>query len=195
MPRMGDIGLDAPVLIFTFVLSIATGILSGLLPALSMTRGDLNDALKQGLGRTDADSGTSKTRSALVVVEVALSLVLLVGAGLMIRSLWKLQSIDPGFDEHNVLTMNVHVNKKQFSNASQEAQFFEQVLQRVRALPGVQSAGAIDNLPLNGGSNHPVLIEGHPAVALSEQPEVSVRAVTAGYFEAMHIPLIEGREF
>jgi len=112
----------------------------------------------------------------------------------MIRSLWNLQSINPGFDSHNVLTLNVKVNKKQFSTPSEEAQFFDQVSSRVRSLPGVQSVGAIDNLPLTGGSNQPVAIEGHPAVALSEQPEVSVRVATAGYFKAMHIPVIEGRE-
>jgi predicted permease len=194
LPRMGEIGLNGSVLAFTFALSIATGILSGLLPAWSMTKGDVNEALKKGPGRTDAEGGTGKTRSALVVVEVALSLVLLIGAGLMLRSLWKLQRIDPGFDQHNVLTMSVMVNKKQFTEPSQEAQFFDAVLERVRALPGVVAAGAIDNLPLEGGSNQPVAIEGHAAAALSEQPEVSVRVVTPGYFQAMRIPLLQGRE-
>ena len=125
LPRIGDIGLHGPVLAFTFALSIATGLLSGLLPAWSMTKGDVNEALKQGLGRTDADSGTGKTRSALVVIEVALSLVLLIGAGLMLRSLWNLQTIDPGFDEHNVLTLTVMVNKHQFTDPTQESQFFD----------------------------------------------------------------------
>jgi putative ABC transport system permease protein len=194
LPRMGDIGLNGSVLAFTFALSVATGLLSGLLPAWSMTKGDVNEALKQGLGRTDADSGTSKTRSALVVVEVALSLVLLIGAGLMLRSLWNLQTIDPGFDQHNVLTLSVMVNKQQFTDPTQESQFFDNVLQRIRSLPGVDSAGAIDNLPLQGGSNQPVAIEGHPAVAMSEQPEVSVRTFTPGYLRAMHIPLLQGRD-
>jgi putative ABC transport system permease protein len=194
LPRMGDIGLNGPVLAFTFALSVATGILSGLLPAWSMTKGDVNEALKQGLGRTDADGGTSKTRSALVVVEVALSLVLLIGAGLMLRSLWKLQTVDPGFDERNVLTLALLVNKQQFTNPGQESQFFDAVLQRVRSLPGVESAGAIDDLPLTGGSSQPVAIEGHPLVALSEQPEVSVRVVTPGYVRSMHIPLLQGQD-
>jgi len=193
LPSLGEIGLSAPVLAFTFGLSIATGILAGLVPALSMTRGDFNEALKQGLGRTDATSGSSATRSALVVIEVALSLVLLIGAGLMIRSLRKMQTIDPGFDQHNVLTMTVQVNKKLFADATEESQFFDQVLDRVRTLPGVESAGAIDDLPLNGGSNQPVAVEGRPAVALSEQPEVSVRVATDGYFKAMRIPLLQGR--
>jgi putative ABC transport system permease protein len=193
LPRMGEIGLNGPVLAFTFALSIATGILSGLLPAWGMTKGDVNDALKQGLGRTDADSGSSKTRSALVVIEVALSLVLLIGSGLMIRSLWKLQTIDPGFDEHNVLTLTVMAPKHQFSEPRQESQFFDEVLQRVRSLPGVESAGAVDALPLVGGSNQPIAVEGRPVVAMSEQPEVSVRVATPGYIQAMHIPLLQGR--
>ena len=89
--------------------------LSGLLPALSMTRGDVNESMKQGMGRMDTDSGSGLTRSALVTVEVALSLVLLMGAGLMVRSLWKLQSADPGFDEHNVLTLALEVPRRQFT--------------------------------------------------------------------------------
>jgi len=194
LPRMGEIGLDPPVLAFTFALSIATGILSGLVPAFSMTRGDVNEALKQGLGRMDADTGSGKTRSALVVVEVALSVVLLIGAGLMVRSLWNLQTINPGFDEKNVLTMSVMVPKHQFTEPTQESQFFDQVLQRVRALPGVKSAGAIDDLPLAGGSNQPVAVEGRPVVPMSEQPEVSVRVITPGYLEAMHIPVLQGRD-
>ncbi|MFP5237909.1 MAG: ABC transporter permease [Acidobacteriota bacterium] len=194
LPRMGDIGLSGPVLLFTFGLSIVTGILAGLLPALSMTRGDVNEALKQGLGRMDSDSGTGVTRSALVTVEVALSLVLLIGAGLMVRSLWTLQKADPGFDERNVLTMNLDVPRHQFTAPAQETQFFNEVLTRVRALPGVESASAIDDLPLEGGSNQPVLAEGRPVVPMAEQPEVSVRVVTPGYFKTMRIPLLEGRD-
>jgi predicted permease len=193
LPRMGEIGLNAPVLWFALGLSLLTGVLSGLIPALRMSRGNLNEVLKQGLGRTDADSSGGTTRSALVAVEVALSLVLLAGAGLMIRSLWKLQQIDPGFDEKNVLTMNVQVNRKAFASATEELQFFDRVLERVRALPGVTAAGAVDDLPLQGGSNQPVAVEGRPAMSLSEQPEVSVRVVTSGYFKAMRIPLLEGR--
>jgi predicted permease len=194
LPRMGEIGLSGPVLAFTLALSILAGVLSGLIPAWRMSKGDVNEALKLGLGRTDADSGSSRTRSALVVVEVALSLVLLAGAGLMIRSLWNLQRIDPGFDAQNVLTMNVQVHKRQFAGAQEEAQFFDQVMERVRTLPGVTSVGAVNNLPLTGGSNQPVAVEGRPVVALSEQPEVSVRVMTSGYFKTMRIPLLEGRD-
>jgi putative ABC transport system permease protein len=194
LPRLGDIGLDFPVLAFTLALSVVTGLLSGLLPAWAITRGQVNEALKQGLGRMDSDGGSSKTRSALVVVEVALSVVLLIGAGLMVRSLWALQTMNPGFDEHNVLTLSVMVPKRAFTAPTQQSQFFDQVLQRVRALPGVSSAGAIDDLPLVGGSNQPIAVAGRPVVAMSEQPEVSVRVITPGYLQAMHIPVLQGRD-
>lgn len=194
LPRMGAIGLNGPVLLFTLGLSVVTGFLAGLLPALNLTRGDVNDALKQGLGRTDADSGNSKTRSALVVIEVAASLVLLIGAGLMVRSLWNLQKENPGFDAHNVLTASVDIPRGQFTKPEQERQFFDEALARVRALPGVVSAGAIDDLPLEGGSNQPVAVEGKPQVPMAEQPEVSVRVIEPGYFASMRIPVLQGRD-
>jgi predicted permease len=192
LPRMGEIGLSGTVLLVTLALSVFTGILSGLLPAWRMTKGDVNEALKQGLGRLDTDAGSGVTRSALVTVEVALSVVLLIGAGLMVRSLWKLQAVDPGFDEHNVLTMALRVPRH--TSPGQAAQYVDEVLRRVRALPGVVSAGAIDNLPLTGGSNQPVAVEGRPLLPMSEQPEVSVRVISPGYMKTMHIPLLEGRE-
>jgi putative ABC transport system permease protein len=194
LPRMGEIDLSTPVLLFTLGLSVLTGLLSGLLPAWGMIKGDVNESLKQGLGRLDSDSGSGFTRSALVSVEVALSIVLLIGAGLMLRSLWNLQAINPGFDPHNVLTLALEVSHHQFTTPVQESQFFDQALQRVRALPGVESAGAVDNLPLTGGSNQPVAVEGRAVVLMSEQPEVSVRVVTPGYLQAMHIPMLEGRD-
>lgn len=193
LPRMGDIGLNQSVLWFTLGLSLLTGLLAGLLPALSMIKGDVNEALKQGLGRMDADGGSSIVRSALVSVEVALSIVLLIGAGLMLRSLWSLQDTNPGFEARNVLTMALEVPKNQFSKPAQEHEFISGVLQRVRAIPGVEGVGGVDDLPLAGGSNQPVAVEGRPVVPMSEQPEVSVREVTPGYFDAMRIPLLEGR--
>ncbi len=194
LPRMADIGLSNSVLLFTLGLSVFTGILSGLLPAWSMIKGDLNESLKRGLGRLDSDSGSSFTRSALVSVEVALSIVLLIGAGLMLRSLWSLQATDPGFDPHNALTLALEVPRHQFTAPAQESSFFNEALQRVRTLPGVVAAGAVDNLPLEGGSNQPVSVEGQPVLPMSEQPEVSVRVITSGYFKAMRMPLLEGRD-
>jgi predicted permease len=127
-------------------------------------------------------------------VEVALSIVLVIGAGLMLRSLWSLQAVNPGFDPHNVLTLALEVPRHQFTAPTQESQLLNQVLQRVRSIPGVQAAGAVDDLPLSGGSNQPVAVEGRPSMPMSEQPEVSVRVVTAGYLKAMRIPLLEGRD-
>jgi predicted permease len=195
LPHSIEVGVDSKVLVFTAVISIATGILAGVLPALRLTRRDVNQALKQGLGRTDADSSGQRTRSILVVSEVALSLMLLVGAGLMIRSFQKLHGVNPGFDSRNVLTMSAMVSRAKFSQPSQEINFFDQVLRRVKALPGVESAGVVDDIPLdNGGSHQPIAIEGRPTLPMSEQPEVDVRLVSPGYMNALHIPVLRGRD-
>jgi putative ABC transport system permease protein len=195
LPHSLEVGLDAKVLGFTAAVSIAAGVLAGVLPALRLTRGDVSQSLKQGLGRTDSDSGGHRTRSILVVSEVALSLILLVGAGLMIRSFQRLHGVNPGFDSHNVLTMTAMVARAKFPEPAQEVNFFEQVLRRVRALPGVESAGVVDDIPLdNGGSHQPISIEGHPVVPMSEQPEVDVRLISSGYMGALRIPILRGRD-
>jgi putative ABC transport system permease protein len=196
LPHSIEVGLDSKVLAFTAAISIATGILAGVLPALRLTRGDVNQSLKQGLGRTDADSSGNRTRSILVASEVALSLILLVGAGLMIRSFQKLHGVNPGFDSRNVLTMTAMVSRAKFPLPAQQVTFFDQVLQRVRALPGVEFAGVVDDIPLdNGGSHQPVAIEGRPTVPMSEQPEVDVRLISTGYMSSLHIPILRGRDF
>ena len=196
LPNSIAVTLDWKVLAFTACLSLLTGIAAGVLPAIRLARGDVNQALKQGLGRTDVSSGSQRTRSILVVAEVALSLVLLIGAGLMIRSLHHLQNVAPGFESHGVLTMTAAVSRAKFSEPEQQIQFFDQVLQRVRALPGVESAGVIDDVPLdNDGSHQPIQIEGQPEVAMADQPEVDVRAATPAYVHAMRIPVLKGRDF
>jgi putative ABC transport system permease protein len=196
LPHSVEVGLDLRVLGFTAIISILTGIFAGVLPALRLTKADVNQALKQGLGRTDSDSGGHRTRSLLVVAEVALSLVLLIGAGLMIRSFQQLQGVNPGFESHGVLTMTAAVSRAKFPLPAQQINFFEQVLQRVRTLPGVESAGVIDDIPLNqNGSHQPIAIEGRPVVAMSEQPEVDVRLISPGYMGAMRIPIMRGRDF
>ena len=196
LPHSVEVGLDLPVLGFTAIISILTGIIAGVLPALRLTKADVNQGLKQGLGRTDSDSGGHRTRSVLVVAEVALSLVLLIGAGLMIRSFQQLHGVKPGFESHGVLTMTAAVSRAKFPLPAQQINFFEQVLQRVRTLPGVESAGVIDDIPLNqNGSHQPIAIEGRPVVAMSEQPEVDVRLISPGYMGAMRIPIVRGRDF
>ena len=194
VPASVQVGLDLNVLAFTVVISVLTGILSGLLPGLRLARKNVSQTLKEGLGRTDTDTGAHGTRSALVVAEVALSLVLLVAAGLMIRSFQRLHNVNAGFQASGVLTANVAVSGKQFDKSMQEVEFFNQLLEQVRALPAVQSAGLVDDIPLSGGSHQPIAIDGRPVVAMSEQPEVDVRLISPGYMQAMRIPILRGRD-
>ena len=195
IPPFMQVTLDVPVLVFTLLLSVVAGVLAGLIPSVRFTKADVNEALKQGQSRGTSDARGGGTRRLLVVSEVALSLVLLIGAGLMIRSLWELRKVQPGFDAHNVLTLTVPMPRNRFSSPSGEINFFQEALTRVRALPGVESAGVIDDLPLNGGGSHqPFTIEGRPVPPMSEQPEVDVRVVSPGYLRAMHIPILRGRD-
>src|SRR5580658_1275351 len=196
LPQSMDIAPDGAVLAFTILVSLGIGIAAGVAPAWRLTKVNLNEALKSGLGRTDADTAGNRTRQVLVVCEVALSLVLLAGAGLMIRSVWNLRQVNPGFDPHNLLTMTLPVSAARFAGPAEEISFLDQVMGRVRALPGVESAGVIDDLPLSGegGSNQPIQIEGQPVVAMADQPEVSVRVISPTMIHVLHIPLISGRE-
>jgi len=195
LPNATEITLDAPVLAFTLFLALLAGILAGLLPAVRFTRTDVNEALKQGQSRGSSDSSGSKTRGLLVVSEVALSLVLLIGAGLMIRSLLQLSSVQPGFDPNNVLTARLTVPGTKFSSPAAQISFYDQVLRQVRATPGVESAGLIDSLPIDGdGSHQPVAVEGQPVVPMADQPEVDVRMISPGYLHAMRIPVLRGRD-
>jgi predicted permease len=196
VPHSVDVGLDLKVLVFTVLVSVCTGIIAGILPALHLSRANVNEALKQGLGRTDTDSGGNRTRNILVVVEVSLSLILLVGAGLLIRSFKVLREVNPGFESSGVLTQTVAVSRAKFSNIQQEVAFFDRVLENVRALPSVVAAGIIDNVPMgDGGSHQPIAVEGYPTLPMSEQPEVDVRAISAGYVDSLRIPLLKGRDF
>jgi predicted permease len=131
----------------------------------------------------------------LVVSEVALSLVLLIGAGLMVRTLWQLSNVKPGFDPNGLLTMTVSIPANKFPTPAAYISFFERVLQQVRATPGVESAGVIDDLPMgDGGSHQPVAIEGQPVVPMADQPEVDVRLISPGYLRSMRVPFLSGRD-
>jgi predicted permease len=196
LPRAGEIGLDGRVLGFTFAMSIVTGVLAGLAPAWRLTKSNVNEQLKQGSGRTGSDQSGNRTRSALVVAEIALSLTLLISAGLMVRSLWRLRNVDPGFDPHNLLTLTLDLPPVKYAEPRQQLGFVDEVLRHVRVLPGVDSAGAIDALPLSGnGSTQPIAVEGRPSVEMSEQPEVAVRTITPGYIHATRVAMLKGRDF
>src|SRR5271169_7212527 len=191
LPRSNEIALDGWVLAFALGISLLTGFAAGLLPALRMAKADLNQALKQGLGRASVDSGGSRTRNLLVVSEVALSLMLLIGAGLLIRSLWTLRHVNPGFDPDHVITMSLSIPSTQFATPQRQISFYDRVLRRVQVLPGVQWDGLIDAWPLPGGGSHqPVQIEGRPLQAMADQPEVDVLLISPGDRSAMHIPLL-----
>src|SRR5256885_1457212 len=165
LPQSAEVGLNAEVLGFTAIVSVLTGIAAGMFPAIHLSRSNVNQALKEGLGRTGSDSGGNATRSALVVVEVSLSLVLLVGAGLMIRSFQFLRHVDPGFDSIGVVMMPARVSRTKVSQPQEQLSFFQRLLERVRSLPGVVSAGLIDDLPFSGnGSHQPIAVEARPVV-------------------------------
>ncbi|MBV9926979.1 MAG: ABC transporter permease [Acidobacteria bacterium] len=196
LPNSAEVGVDAWALGFTLLVSLAAGVLAGVAPALQFSKNELAETLKQGTGRSAAGSVRQRTRKALVVCEVALSLILLVGAGLMIRSFWKLQNVDPGFDVSNALTLSVGLPSTRYSEPQQVLAFHDRVLEQIRALPGVVAAGSTTTIPLTGGgSKQPFTVEGRPAPPVSEQPLAQTRYVSTDYFKAMGVPLKQGRAF
>ncbi|HEY7056452.1 MAG TPA: ABC transporter permease [Vicinamibacterales bacterium] len=192
LPRANEISIDGRVLVFVIGASIFTGILAGGLPAVRAGRTDLNETLKEG-GRNDTAVGV-RTRRALIVCEVALSVVLLMAAAVMLRSLQKLRHVDAGFDPQNILTFSVSLPETRYTTASDVSGFFDRALQRLRTLPGVEAAGAIDTLPTQGGSVQPIVLEGHAELLPRDQPTVAVRKIMPGYLRAMRIPLLHGRD-
>jgi putative ABC transport system permease protein len=192
VPRADEISLDGRVLVFVALLSILTAVLAGAMPALRAGRTSLNDALKEG-GRNDGAVGI-RTRRVLIVCEVALSLVLLMAAGVMLRSLAALRQVDAGFNPHGLLTMHVALPATRYKTPAQVSGFFDTALERIRALPGVQAAGAVDDLPSQGGSVQPIVLEGHTELLPRDQPTVAVRKITPCFLRAMNIPVLQGRD-
>ncbi|HEX5473927.1 MAG TPA: ADOP family duplicated permease [Vicinamibacterales bacterium] len=192
IPRADEVSIDGRVLLFVIAASLLTGILAGAVPAFRAGRSDLNEALKEG-GRQESAVGV-RTRRLLIVVEVALSLVLLMGAGVMVRSLLALHRVDAGYDPHGVLTMGVSLPKTRYPTGDRMHAFFDAALRRLRALPGVESAGAIDDLPSQGGSVQPIVLEGHAELLPRDQPTTNVRSITPGYLHTMRIPVLRGRD-
>jgi putative ABC transport system permease protein len=192
IPRADEITLDTSVLSFALGVSLLTGLVAGVMPALRAGQTNLNDALKEG-GRDEGAVGI-RTRRALIVCEVALSVVLLMSAGVMIRSLAALRNTDAGFNPHNVLTLSVILPDAKYKEPHQRSAFYTQALARLRALPGVQDAGVVDDVPLQGGSVQPIVIEGTTERLPRDQPTVVVRKITPGYLRAMGIQLVQGRD-
>jgi putative ABC transport system permease protein len=195
LPRLEEIGVDARVLGFTFGLSVLTGLIFGLLPAWAASRGIVNDSLKEG-GRTSTTGAVKqKIRSTFVVVELAIALVLLIGAGLLIKTFWNLRLVEPGFKTDHLLTMRVELPEARYKEVDKQTRFRTQALNEINSLPGVQAA-MVSELPLSGESlNHDFLIENRPPVAVGDEPSLETRSIIGNYFRAMQIPLRSGRDF
>ena len=195
VPRLHEIGLHVPVFLWTLAISIVTGLLFGLAPALQASKPDLNKALKENSGRNPGSFQGNSLRNLLVVSEVAVALLLLVGAGLMTKSFFRLQQVDPGFEPANLLSMNIALPTSKY-RGPQANIFFDQLIERVKNLPGVKSVAGTDPLPLSDNNvSTGVVIEGAPVVALADRPSVGVRVITPGYFQTMSIPVLKGRSF
>jgi putative ABC transport system permease protein len=196
LPRVDAIRLDSPVLFFTLAVSVLTGLIFGIAPAVQSSRLDLNESLKEG-GRSSTEGARrNRVRRLLVVAEVALALVLLIGGGLMIRSFAQIQAIDPGFNPHNVLTFVVSLTGSQHSARPQRIAFFDQLIKRIEALPSVQSASAINHLPLAGDTwRIGFAIEGRPVPPPEERTAAIYRIVRPNYFQTMSTSIIKGRDF
>jgi putative ABC transport system permease protein len=193
IPRSREIGLDWTVLIFTIGISVFTGILFGLIPAIQAGYVDVHETLKEsGRGTT----GRQWLRSALVVVEVATTLVLLISAGLLIRSFYLLQKVNPGFSDEQLTTFSVSLPQKKYANEEVRQSFYNRLLENIRALPGVESAAAASGLPLgNNGWQTSFLIDGRPEPPRDQTPLMEACLVTPDYFKAMNIPILRGRVF
>jgi predicted permease len=196
IPLIEEIPVDARVLGFTFAVSILTGVLFGLAPALQASNPNLNETLKEGGRGSTKGMGGRRARSLLIVSEIALSLVLLIGAGLLMTSFLRLQRGELGFDTDNILSMRVMLPNYKYPEPAQRRSFFEQLDQRLKSLPQVESAGAVRFLPLSGWQAGTAFnIEGRPAAAPGEEPEADYQVATTDYFRTMGIRLIRGRYF
>jgi putative ABC transport system permease protein len=191
IPRMDEANIDVSVLGFAMLVSILTGVIFGLAPALQSSKPDLNESLKEGSRGTTQGSGTGRTRSLLVVSELALSVVLLIGAGLMIRSFQHLLQVKLGFNPQNVLTAQLSLPQLQYAENQRVTAFYQQLLQRIDALPGVQGAAAVNNLPLAADTGTASFeIEGKPLKRESDglSPIADYHIISPGYFHTMSSP-------
>ena len=196
IPRRHGIALDVHVLAFTAVLSILTGIIFGLAPAFSSSALDLNSALKETVGIMEAGATRSRLRSGLVVGEIALSVVLLAGAGLLIKSLWLLGRVNPGFNPKGVLAARLSLPDSKYANSVDRDAAFKRVIERLASTPGVASVGGVNDLPFSGSETSTSFdIEGMPPRSPDENRQADRRDISPGYFKAMEMPLLKGREF
>jgi len=195
LPRLDEIGVDLRVFGFTLGVSLLTGMIFGLVPAWTASRAAGSSGLKEGSRGASASRSQQRVRSAFVIGELAVALVLLVGAGLLVKTFWKLRNVEPGFSPDHLLTMRVELPETRYQEVEPQTRFRAQALASINSLPGAQSA-MVSELPLSGDSlNHDFLIEGRPPIAPGDEPSLETRSVMGNYFQVMHIPLKTGRDF
>jgi putative ABC transport system permease protein len=194
LPFLANLHVDVRMLIFSFALSVATGMIFGLAPAIQSSRPELTGMLKEGGRNASAGSG-HRLRTALVVTEIALAVVLLVGSGLLLKSLLRLLQTSPGFNPQNILTMTIFLPAQKYTDANTQINFQDQLYERVAPLPGVTSVGTVDRLPLQPGNTTSVYVDGEPVPPPGQEMEANVRVATDNYFRTIQVPLIEGRQF
>ena len=196
LPRLNEVQIDARVLAFTFAVSALTAVLFSLIPIFKAARPDINEVLKAGAKTATSGSSLRWWRDSLVVAEVALGLVLLIGAGLMMRSFGRLVNVHPGFDPERVLTGQISMARTVYESHEARVQYVQQTLDRLKALPGVESAAFVAPMPFSGGNvGSDFRIEGRPKPEPGQEPDASNRSVTAQYFQSLKIPLLRGRHF
>ncbi len=195
-PGLDQIGIDLPVLGFTVLVAALTGIAFGLAPALQLSKIDLNRSLKDAGKGTPGGMRGGRLRGALVIAEMALALLLLIGSGLLMKSFILLQRVDPGFNPDHVVTLRLILNRTAYPNTPQVVSYYAQLLDRVKALPGVQAAATISTLPLSGNQTDTnFLIEGQPPPPPNQEPSAWFNSVSSDYFQTMQLRLIKGRIF
>jgi putative ABC transport system permease protein len=196
VPRLAEVNLDLRVLLVTLGTAVATGIIIGLIPALATGKPELTEALKEGGRGSTSGIRRNRLRNALVIAEVALALVLLVGASLLMKSFVRLQNVHPGFEPKNVLTMEVALPLLKYPRGKPVADFYAEVTRRVKALPGVEAAAFTSILPLSGtNSDSSFQIEGRDPIAEKVYPDEEIRGITPEYFSVLKVPLLQGRFF
>jgi putative ABC transport system permease protein len=195
LARLEEINVDLRVFAFTLGISILTGFVFGLMPAWTASRAAVSSALKEGGRSATSSRAQQRVRSAFVTGELAVALVLLVGAGLMVKTFWKLRNVEPGFSADHLLTMRVELPETRYQEVDAQTRFRTQAIANINSLPGTRSA-MISELPLSGDSlNHDFVIEGRPPIAPGDEPSLETRSVMGDYFHVMHMPLRSGRDF
>lgn len=196
IPRITEVSLDWRVIGFTLVVALLTGFVFGLAPALEVSRSNVNETLKESGRSAMGSTGHQRLRNLLVVSEVALALVLLIGAGLLIKSFWQLRQVNPGFNAQNVLTMRLFLPSAKYREPAQRAAFFQQVMQRVQALPAVGAAGIVSTLPMTGSNSSGTTTGEGSVIGPNDLPvEAAYSWITPDYFKAMETSLVSGRFF